>query len=178
MSLIYTYGLTDASFTSGFSGPAWAPQSYLYGGDIVIPGSGTVTQLGAYLRSGAGAVDFKFGLYDSSGVLQAQSTGSTSSGAFIWLNSGAISASVSAGTYYVLLSASNSNAQYGYSSSGDGSFATEAYATAMAATETITGRGDAGLLYGVRLDFTASASAASLVPNSARRLMSILLPNF
>jgi len=181
MALIYSPGRTATDFGDGTSYAAWQPQNFLYGGHVDIPSSGTVTQLGVFAGSAGGAVGLKFGLYTSAGVLVAQSTGTVAgTGSPTWVNSGAISASVSAGRHYVLVSAANANGTYGWSTTGNGSYATEAYATAMQATETISVEAETNQLYGVRLDFTAGGGgAASFVPSSpAARLNAILLPNF
>lgn len=162
MALIYPGGKADTAFNDGTTTSGWQPESFLYGADVVIPSSGTVTQLGFFGAAATGTVSFKIGLYTSAGVLVGQSTSSSSSGTLAWLNSGAVSLSVSAGTYYVLVSASNSDGRYGYDTTGNGTYATEAYATAMAATESLTIGGDVNLQYGVRLDFTAGGTDATV----------------
>jgi hypothetical protein len=156
MALIYPLGLTAADFSDGNTATGWQPENFVYGAHISIPSAGTVTQLGVKCFVNTGSADLKFGLYTSAGSLVAQATATGVTGSMAWVNSGAISASVSAGTYYVLISASIDQVSYGFDSAGNGSFATEAYATAMAASETITDQGDTGNLYGVRLDFTAA----------------------
>ena len=156
--LLYPLGLTDTDFSDGTTEASWSPESFIYGAHIVISEAGTVTQMGVKARTSGGTVALKFGLYDSGGSLVVQSTGSlTLGGAVAWVDSGTFSASVSAGTYHVMVSAASNSANYGYDTSGNGSYATEAYATAMASSETITGPtgGDANSIYGVRLDFTA-----------------------
>lgn len=162
MALIYPGGLTDTDFSDGATGASWQPQNFLYGAKITIPSAGTVTQLGCKCRSDSGgAVAIKFGLYTSGGSLVQQTTGSAPLAALDWVNSGTISASVSAGDYFVLVSAATDVVAYGYDTSGNGSYATEAYATAMQSSETITDGGDTGQLYGVRLDFTASGGGGT-----------------
>jgi hypothetical protein len=163
VALIYPLGLASTDFSDGESTSGWQPESFVYGADITIPGDGTVTQLGVKTRGNSGgSVALKVGLYTSGGVLVAQTTATAlAGGSAAWVDSGSISASVSAGTYYVLVSAANNQAVYGYDTSGNGSFATEANATAMAATETITAGGDVGFLYGVRADFSAAVTFTS-----------------
>ena len=177
MAYIYPGGLTAGSFDSGQTNEGWSPESYIYGSRITVPSSGVVSSLGlfGFVRD-AVSTAFKLGLYTAGGSLVAQSTvGAITSATATWYDTGAISASVTAGDYFVLVSASTNKGSYRYNSSGAGSYATEAYATAMQATESITAEGDAGLLYGVRLDFTAGGGAASRVPtNFMRQLMSLL----
>lgn len=157
MAYIYPAGLTSADFADGNTSSGWQPQNFIYGGDVVIPSSGTVTLLGSRCATNGASVDYKLGLYTSAGVLVGQGTiTGVSSGTYAWRDTGALSLSVTAGTYYVLVSGSSSDATYQYDTAGNGSFATEAYATAMQSTETITAGGDTGQLYGVRVDFTAS----------------------
>lgn len=163
MALIYPEATGSGSFTSGSTAPGWQPENFLYGAHFVVGSAGTVTQMGVYADWGgnAGNIAIKFGLYTSGGSLIGQSTGTITSGTKAWRDSGAVSLSIpSAGTYYVLVSAADADASYGYSNTFDGSFATEAYATAMQSSETITGEGDAGIGYGVRMDFTATAGGA------------------
>jgi hypothetical protein len=161
MALIYPLGLTAADFSDGRTASGWAPESFVYGSHIVIPSSGTVTQLGVMCATNLAEVALKLGLYNSSGTLLAQSTSATgATSTLAWADSGAISASVSAGTYYVMASAATDQAVYGFDTAGDGSYAAEVYATAMAASESITAQGDTGKLYGVRLDFTAGGGAS------------------
>lgn len=178
MALQYPGGLTAADFSDGSTDSGWQPQSYLYGAHIVIASSGTVTQLGVkgYTRGGGGATAVKIGLYTSGGTLVVQSTTTISGSTPAWFNSGAISESVAAGTYYVLVSGATSSAAWGFDTSGDGSYATEAYATAMQATETITGSGDASSMYGVRLDFTAGGGSTYAPP--PRQSFPMVLLNF
>lgn len=158
MALIYPAGLSGAPSIAGYINAGWAPEANVYGARITAPSSGTVTQLGFYgfVRDSVSTA-FKIGLYNTSGTLLAQSTiAASTNGTPSWRDSGAISASVSAGDYFVLVSASTSSGAYGYASSGGaGSFATENYASAMAASESITADGDTGYYYYVRLDFTA-----------------------
>jgi hypothetical protein len=161
VAYIYPAGLTSADFADGNTSPGWQPQNFIYGGDVVIPSSGTVTLLGSRCATIYGSVDYKLGLYTSAGVLVGQGTiTGVSGGGYAWRDTGALSLSVTAGTYYVLVSASSSDATYQYDTAGNGSFATEAYATAMQSTETITAGGDTGKLYGVRVDFTADAAVS------------------
>lgn len=165
MALIYPLGLTAADFSDGSTSPGYQPQNFVYGAHFDLATSGTVTQLGVKCVANSGpGVALKIGLYTSAGVLLAQSTTTTgaSGSGLAWQNSGAISASVSAGRHYVLVSAASDQGIYGYDTSGSGSYATEAYATAMAATETITAEAETGLLYGVRMDFTAGSAASIL----------------
>lgn len=161
MALIYSFGLTDTSFTGGPTGTSWQPHNFLYGGRVTIPSAGTVTQLGVRCISLSGTRSLKLGLYTTAGVLVAQSTGSIGTTA-AWADSGTISGSVTAQDYIVLISADTTNVGYYYNTGQNGSFATEVYATAMQATETITLEGDANLGYGVRVDFTASAGSTEL----------------
>lgn len=162
MAWIYPGGLTDTDFADSLTDWDWGPTSYLYGAHFVIGSSGTASMMGVKIKSESGATrNIKFGLYTSGGSLVAQSTATVSSLTLAWVDSGAISESLSAGTYYVLISTDgdvSNYAQYGIDTSGDGSFATEAYATAMQSSETISGQADAAQLYGVRLDFTAGGS--------------------
>jgi hypothetical protein len=169
VALVYPLGLAAGDFSDGTTSAGYQPQNFVYGAHFSLS-AGTVTQLGVKcVANSGGSVALKIGIYTSGGVLLAQSTAATgaSGSGLAWQNSGAISASVSAGTHYVLVSAATDQAVYGYDTSGAGTFATEAYATAMAATETITAEGDAGQIYGVRLDFTAGGGAASLPPRRA-----------
>lgn len=159
MAWIYAGGLTDTSFTTGYSGAAWQPQNFVYGGHFVIASAGTVTQFGVYgSDEGVGQPNLKFGLYDDAGNLVAQSTGQFTSSTIQWYNSAALSQALSPGTYYLMVSASSADAAYGYSSGGAGSYATEAYATFPQSTETISEQAEANQLYGVRMDFTAGSS--------------------
>lgn len=170
MALIYPGGLASTDFSDGSTSPGWQPQNYVYGSDVAIPSSGTVTQLGVKCVANSGSgVALKLGLYTSGGVLVAQSTATTgaSGSGLAWQNSGSISASVTAGTYYVLVSAATDQGNYGYDTSGNGSYATEAYSSAMAATETIAAGAETGALYGVRVDFTAGATATAAPPPRA-----------
>lgn len=164
MALVYAGGLTSTDFTAGLTGGGWQPQNFLYGGHVSIPSAGTVTQLGVYAKSGDGsAVTFKLGLFDSAGVLVAQSTtASITSTNTAWIASGAISATVSAGTYYVLVSASTVEGSYGYAASSAGSYADGVYASAMPSSVSTAGfQGETGQLYGVRLDFTAGGGGTA-----------------
>ena len=162
MAWIYPGGLADTDFSDGLTTSGWQPYSYIYGAHFVIGSSGTASMMGVKAKSeNGGTRNIKFGLYTSGGSLVAQSTATVSSLTLAWVNSGSISESLSAGTYYVLVSTDgdiSNYAQYGYDSSGDGSYATEAYATAMQSSETISGQADTAQLYGVRLDFTAGGS--------------------
>lgn len=170
MAWIYTGGLSDTAYTSGNTSAGWQPQNFAYGGHFVLASGGTVTQFGVKAsQDSVGPYGLKFGLYDSSGNLIASSTGSVSSGSFVWNDSGTFSQAVSAGTYYLLVSAETTNVQYQYDASGNGSFATETYASFPANPETITGQGDTAQLYGVRMDYTAGASGNS--QGATRRLL-------
>lgn len=145
----YPGGEPDTSFGDGTSNAAWTPQNFLYGAAITLP-AGTVTRLRLYTDSdGTAGITAKLGLYDSSGNLVVQGSVSIPTGSTkAWNTADVADTSISAGTYYVFGSSSTADMRYGYDSSGNGNYATLAYASAMAATITIDGP-DTGLRYGV-----------------------------
>jgi hypothetical protein len=163
--LIYPNGLGDGSFTSGNTNGGWQPHNFIYGSPIVIASSGTVTQFGVIgNRGGRGTnVLVKFGLYTSAGVLVGQSSAIMTATSNAWLDSGAVSLSVTAQTYYLMVSGDYEATAWAYSNTFNGTFATESYASAMAATESLTIGGETGIGFGVRVDFTESGG----IPNSS-----------
>lgn len=166
MAWIYSGGLTDTSFTSGPTTSGWAPAQFVYGGQLTVATDSTATQMRVRVENGdvANAYGMKFGLYSGS-TLVVQATGTLAAGATAqWLESSTFSEAVSAGTYTVLVScANNDGAEYYYNTGGSGSYASEAYATAMASTETIS-HDDSGFLYGVGLNVEAAAGSVGLLP--------------
>lgn len=180
MAWQYPGGLTDTDFSDALTTGGWSPWSYIYGAHFTLS-AGTVTMLGVKVKSESGATrNLKFGLYNSSGTLLAQSTATVSSITLAWVDSGSISASVSSGTHYVLVSSDGDGAnyaQYGYDTSGNGSYATENYATAMASSETISDQADTGQLYGVRLDFTADGGGGGSTTSLGGKLQRSILLN-
>lgn len=167
MAWIYPGGLTVTDFADGSTAVGYESASFIYGSRITIPSSGNVAQFGVMTQTTTGGpYGIKFGLYDTSGNLIVQSTGTSQSSGpgLAWMDSATFSQAVSAGDYFLMVSAENRVVLWGYDTSGNGSFATEAYSTAMASTETISAEAEAATLFGVRLDFTASG--ASFVPRS------------
>jgi hypothetical protein len=144
----YPGALTDTSFTSGPSTAGYEPQNYNYGNGISVATAGTATKLAFRGASGGGAGSFKIGLYNSGGSLLAQTTITGVTGTAGWYE-GTINQAVSAGTYYVLVSCSDSFGQYYWNTGDDGSYATATYASSMAASVTINV--EAGSGYGVRV---------------------------
>ena len=163
MALIYAGGLGVSDFVDNYTNSGYSPHQYLYGAPVVIPSSGTVTQLGFWGgASGSGSFGFKLGLYNSSGTLIGQSTASITAGAAAaWIDSGAVSLPVSAGTYYLMVSCQTSSGFLGSSNTGNGTYATEDYATAMQASESLSIGAETGRLFGVRLDFTAGGGGTN-----------------
>lgn len=162
MALVYPLGLASTDFADGNTSSGWQPQNFAYGAHFVTAGAGTVTQLGVRGACDTGTRGVKLALYDSTGTLIGSGT-ATVGASVAWVDSGAVSLSIpSAGTYYVLVSGEDSTVFYDYDTAGNGSFATEAYASFPAASESITAQGDTGQLYGVRMDFTASAGGPPL----------------
>jgi hypothetical protein len=159
----YPGGLNDASFTGGPTDSDYQPHNFLYGAKITIATSKVASKMGVRVSTSGTPGALKFGLYDISGNLLAQSTADTvSSTTMEWVDSGAISVNLAAGSYFVLVSGEVSSIRYNFSTSGDGSYATEVYATAMQESETITDSGDEGQLYAVRLELDDAASAPTL----------------
>lgn len=169
MALIYPLGLIDTDFSDAETGPAWQPEVFAYGAHIVIPSSGTVTLLGAKVRVGSGTLGLKFGLYNSAGTLEGSSTATITATSLTWLDSGAVSIPVVSGTYYLLISCASNVGIIGTDTAGDGSTATEAYASFPVASETISALTETGLLYGVRLDFTAGSTDYSSPTGGIRK---------
>lgn len=163
MAIVYPDGSVVGDFLAGSTSSGWQPSSFAYGAHFTLASGGTITQLStkAFCASG-GPYDVKLAVYTSGGSLLGSTTVSvtaTSSLGLAWTDSGVLSITVpSAGLYYVLASAASDNLSYQYASVGAGSFATEAYASFPASSESITGQGDAGQLYPARMDFTAGAS--------------------
>lgn len=162
MAWIYPGGLTDTDFSDGETNSGYQIASFIYGAAITISSTGTVTALSSKMRTTGGTITVKYGLYDSSGTLIGQTTASVTSNTQSWVDSAAVSFSISStGTYYVMVSGENNDDPVlGFDTSGNGSYATETYATAMASSETISSD-DTGKLYGVRLDLTAGGSQSN-----------------
>src|SRR5690606_26581620 len=106
---------------------------YAYGGRITFPSAGTVDQLGFYGRwaSLQGGRSVKIALYDASGNLVASASISDIpvTETREWYDSAPFTpVAVSAGDYFILYSASDRWAHYGYDTANDGSYATRDYA--------------------------------------------------
>lgn len=163
MAWVYPSGISESFTASGEINTGWQPQNFLYGSKIVLGEAGTVTQAGLYCYhgSGGGPTTIKFGLYDSSGNLIVQTTGAVSGFSYTWIDSGTFSEAVSAGTYFLVVSAADENPAYPYvSGASDSSISgSRAYASAMADPQTFSNAAES---MGVRLDFTAGASGPSI----------------
>lgn len=139
--------LGDSGFASGPTSTGWAPQSFCYGAAISIGAPGTATKL-AVRTEASTTPTVKIGLYDSTPTLLVQSTLTNGTGA-AWREAVISNTAVTAGTYYVLVSSSDTNSLYYYNTGFNGSAATVAYASAMPASPTLTV--ETNLLYGVKI---------------------------
>jgi len=162
MALVYTYG-GETGYTDGTSGVGWAPQSFIYGGRVTFLSAGTIDQLGTYAESFSGTRTIKYALYDTSENLVSGTSSSNSavtSSTPIWYDGGSFTAvGVSAADYFILYSADTHNVGYGYDTSNDGSYATEAHGDFPAGSlTTFVAEGDSAKGYGGRANFTAAAA--------------------
>ena len=157
----YSEGKADTAFGDGSTHVGWAPQTYCYGAAMTLS-AGTVTRLAAYTDSNGGAgVTLKLGLYDSGGTLIVQgSVGLPTSSTKAWNIADVADTAISGGTYYVLGSGSTSGLRYGYDTTGNGYYASVAYASAMASSATIDGP-EVSTQYGVGAEVEASGGATS-----------------
>ena len=119
----WTAGTTGTAIANG-----WAPQSYAYGNNISVAQGGTVTTLSARMESGGGTVAVKMALYDSSYNLVVSGTGSvTTTPGFVDIP--VTSTPISAGTYFLHVSAATSDGHIFYLSGSDGDSIEIAYAS-------------------------------------------------
>ena len=157
----YPGGLTDADFNDGLTGTGYNPDNFSYGSKITVDVAGTVTGLSATGQSIGGAKNIKLALYDSSGNLVSGSSTSCTFqniGGNVWRDSGAISVAVSSGNYYVMTSAEDTNAEYGFDNSGNGLGETIAYASFPPASISTT-EDETGTRFGVRLYLVEGGAA-------------------
>lgn len=159
---VYTYG-GETDYTDGTTNAGFQPQNFAYGGRITFSQAGTIDQLSVYGQEGTtGTVDVKIALYDTSGNLVVDST-LTMTTTTQWHDSATFTAtSVSATDYFILYSAADADAFWGYDTLNDGSTATVAYAAFPNDPETITAEGESGRGYGGRANFTASGSSSAV----------------
>lgn len=170
----YPGGLSDTSFTGGPTNSGWQPHLFCYGYKINIGGAaGTATIISARVDTGSfGTIDMKLGLYDASGNRLAQGQMTVPDGSTGTWRDITISAAVSPGNHFVLISAATTNLRIYYNTTIHGSTSTTDYAQAMADPETISDGTETNLGYAVRV-FVVESGAASLYPKSLRALQAV-----
>jgi hypothetical protein len=167
MALIYAGGSGSADYVDGYTSAGWAPDANAYGGPVVLSGAGTVTQFGVWGGADTVARDLKVGIYTAGGTLVGSSTISMGT-TYAWHVSPTVSISIASGaTYIVLVSSPTTDVGYGFDTANDGSFATAAHAGFPQSSLTIST--DTDRVFGVRVDFEASAAGNS--QGATRRLM-------
>ena len=158
-----TGGQEDGDFGDGQTSNAYQPENYIYGSVITSTKIGTCTKLAVRCDSTDGTPGGKIGLFDSAGNLLAEST-FTFLGAVAWIDSGAISQSVTATTYIVMVSCQTEFGRYFYDAADDGIGEQVAYAAAMPDPLASLTEDEGSTLFGVKMWVEDAAPGGLSIP--------------